>query len=214
MVRAGRDPAALRESGHSRTCRTTARPARGARGERPPGEGARRTSARGEEHDLQARVGRQEIGIEHVHAQLPQDSALVSFLKYLPEHVQCHIGARRHWLIHRATTVATGRDLVPRLVLRPQDNEPAVIPLGSAASLEALVADWRQAMMADVMSPPEAAGSRPSFRTLGIDAAPENLGSSGPSSCRRATRLRRARRRTQPGASGGAAVGARKVPAR
>ena len=111
---------------------------------------------------------RQEIGIEQVHAQLPQDSALVSFLKYSRSTFSVTSGVG-----------GTGSSAKPRrsrrivtsyvaFVLRPQVDEPTVVPLGSAASLEALVADWRQAMMADVMSPPEAARSEPSFRALSI----------------------------------------------
>ena len=149
---------------------------------------------------------RQEIGIEQVHAQLPQDSALVSFLKYLPEHVQCHIRRRRHRLIRGATALAPDRDLVRRLRPPPSGRRTSRRssrfcgqPRGSRCRLAAGDDGRRH----------ESSGRRARRTVLPRAqpyAAPEDLGSPGPASGRRATRLRRARRRAQPRAAGGAAA--------
>jgi CHAT domain-containing protein len=112
-------------------------------------------------------AARQEIGIEQVQAQLPQDSALVSFLKYSRSTFKVTSGAGG---AGASAEPRRSRQIVTSyvaFVLRPQVAEPIVVPLGSAASLETVVADWRQAMMTDVISPADNGHSGPSFAALG-----------------------------------------------
>ena len=53
-------------------------------------------------------------------------------------------------------------------VLRSDGSEPTAVPLGPAATIDALVANWRQETIADITRPAGAPRSVPSFHSLGI----------------------------------------------
>jgi len=111
---------------------------------------------------------RADVGLERVRAQVAPGSSLVSFVRY-----------DRSVFDRTGQTAAAGpaaarrvvRRLVPSylaFVLRSDGSEPAVVPLGPAAPIDALIANWRQAMIDDVTKASSAPRSAPSFRALGI----------------------------------------------
>ena len=111
---------------------------------------------------------RGEIGLERVRAHLPPSSALVSFVRY-----------DRSVFSRTARIPAPGKPSEPArsvrivpsylgFVLQSDGTEPTVVPLASAATIDALVTNWRQEMIADITRIPGATQSGLSFRSLGI----------------------------------------------
>jgi len=111
---------------------------------------------------------RRDIGLDQVRAHLPASSALVSFVRY-----------DRRAFIPSARPTASGkpaeRARPPRIVpsylafvVRSDGSEPTVVPLGAATAIDALVASWRQEMVADIIRPAGAPPAVPSFHSLGV----------------------------------------------
>jgi CHAT domain-containing protein/tetratricopeptide (TPR) repeat protein len=117
---------------------------------------------------FRAERSRGDIGLERVRAHLPRSSALVSFVRY-----------DRSVFSRTAGPTASGKPTAPArsvppapwylaFVLRDDGSEPTVMPLASAATIDTLVASWRQGMIADITRVTGAPQSGPSFRSLGI----------------------------------------------
>jgi CHAT domain-containing protein len=87
---------------------------------------------------------RTQVGLEEVIASLPPHSALLSFARY-----------ERHELSQKRPPGKPSEPVPSYLafVLRHGDNEPAVVPLGNAQEIEALVARWREQMAREAMAP-------------------------------------------------------------
>jgi CHAT domain-containing protein/tetratricopeptide (TPR) repeat protein len=77
-----------------------------------------------------AEIARAEAGLDAVRAALPSDAALVSFVRY----DRTIVGAAR-WQAPTPSYAA--------FVLHPDVAEPVLVPLGSAAAIDARVAAWR-----------------------------------------------------------------------
>ena len=116
---------------------------------------------------FRAERSREDIGLDQVRAHLPASSALVSFVRYDRKVFSQNA---------RSPSPGTSTDLprsvriVPSylaFILRSDGSDPTVVPLAAAAAIDALVAHWRQRMMADVTNPAGAEPSLPSFHSLG-----------------------------------------------
>ena len=79
---------------------------------------------------------RSRVGVRELSAALPDESALIGFVRYRRQHFE------------RTEAIAAGGvDAEPSylaFVLRSGETVPAIVPLGSAATIDAMVSQWRQ----------------------------------------------------------------------
>ena len=111
---------------------------------------------------------RRDIGLDQVRAHLPASSALVSFVRY---DRRVFIPSARPTASGKPAELARPPRIVPSylaFVVRSDGSEPTVVPLGAATAIDALVASWRQEMIADIIRPAGAPPAVPSFHSLGI----------------------------------------------
>jgi CHAT domain-containing protein/tetratricopeptide (TPR) repeat protein len=111
---------------------------------------------------------RGDIGLDQVRAHLPASSALVSFVRY---DRRIFIQSARPTTTDKSTGLSRSPRIVPSylaFVLRSDGSVPVVVPLAPAATIDALVASWRQEMIADITRPAGAPRSDPSFHSLGV----------------------------------------------
>ena len=117
---------------------------------------------------FRSKLSRADIGLDGVRANLAPGSSIVSFVRYDRSAFNQPVQAA-------ATDSTADRRSVPRVVpsylafvLRSDASEPTIVQLGSAAPIDALIGNWRQAMVDDVTSRPDPARSGASYRSLGI----------------------------------------------
>jgi CHAT domain-containing protein len=89
-------------------------------------------------------AGRQ-IGLSEVAAALPKDAALISFVRY--PRTAFRLGAPA------LNPAASARASYLALVLRPGQDQPAVVDLGAAADVDALVGQWRRTIQQEAQDP-------------------------------------------------------------
>lgn len=130
-------------------------------------DAARRESDAAEAHwaalsaDFSARRARAQVGLDGVMTALPADAALLAFVRYND------VAAARRGTSRGALNQAPGP--VPSylaFVLTP-GQPPVVISLGPAAPIDALVAQWRAAVVTRTGPEPRAGSTDPS-RELGV----------------------------------------------
>jgi len=117
---------------------------------------------------FRAERSRGDIGLDQVRAHLPASSALLSFVRY---HRRVFVQSARPATAGKAPESARSVQIVPSylaFVLKSDAGEPTVVPLASAATIDALVANWRQAMIADITRPAGVSEPVPSFHSAGI----------------------------------------------
>jgi CHAT domain-containing protein/Tfp pilus assembly protein PilF len=116
---------------------------------------------------FRSELSRAGIGLEQVRASLPQGSALVSIVRY--NRSIFSPSARAAPIARPAPPTFAERSERSYLafVMRPDSSEPAVVPLGSAATIDALVTSWRREMIGDITGGPGTQRSGPSFRAVG-----------------------------------------------
>jgi CHAT domain-containing protein len=86
-----------------------------------------------------------QIGLSEVAAALPKDAALISFVRYPHTAFRLDAPARDPATKTVASYLA--------LVLRPGQNQPAVVDLGAASEVEALVAEIRRIISQEALDP-------------------------------------------------------------
>jgi hypothetical protein len=87
---------------------------------------------------------RSRADLEDVRAALPLDGALVAFVRYRSYQLTGQVSARRR-LVWTPSFVA--------LVLRSGESEPALVPLGPAETIDALVIRWREQVAQEALAP-------------------------------------------------------------
>jgi CHAT domain-containing protein len=106
-------------------------------------------------------VSRAAIGLDEIRKRLPADSALVSLVRY-----------DRQVFAPVSQTAAPRRTrVVPSylgFVLRSDGSDPIVVPLGPAAAIDAAVARWRRAMIAEMASDSSGQQPEPSLNATGV----------------------------------------------
>lgn len=113
---------------------------------------------------FRSQLARGEIGYEEVRRSLPRGSALVSFVRYERTSASDDAGSplgRQH--SRRGTRV---EQAYVAFVLRSIDAEPAIVQLTEAATIDALVTNWRRRMLEEIGSGSEHAEGQ-SLRVLG-----------------------------------------------
>jgi CHAT domain-containing protein/tetratricopeptide (TPR) repeat protein len=103
-------------------------------------------------------LARADVGLSGVEAALPADSALLSFVRFDRTQLTAPTGAG----VSQSRPVAT----YAALVLRADVATPELIMLGSAATVDALVSRWREAIAAVVQNPDATAAERQAGRAL------------------------------------------------
>jgi CHAT domain-containing protein len=93
--------------------------------------------------DFRTERSRAQIGLEEVTAALPVDAALVSFTRY------------RRTVFDNASVSVRAVPSYVALVVR-QHQQPVVVPLGSAQTIDTLVSHWRADISAEALPPAEA----------------------------------------------------------
>ena len=89
-----------------------------------------------------------QIGLSEVRQALPEDAALVSFIRYDAPSPSASPNLR-----------LSGRSPLPTMslyaafVLRPGDREPVIVVLGSAPQIDRQIAAWRQALLTGASTP-------------------------------------------------------------
>jgi tetratricopeptide (TPR) repeat protein len=83
-----------------------------------------------------------EAGLEDVRRALPEGAALVSFVRY---NHSALVTVRPDQSLNRALTTSPS---YMAFVLRSDDPEPIIVPLGSAPQIEAAISAWRRDLMA------------------------------------------------------------------
>ena len=108
---------------------------------------------------FRSEVSRSTIGLDEIRKRLPADSALVSLVRY-----------DRQVFVPASQTTARRTRVVPSylgFVLRSDGSDPIVVPLGPAAAIDAAVARWRRAMIAEMASDSSGLQPEPSLNSTG-----------------------------------------------
>jgi CHAT domain-containing protein/Tfp pilus assembly protein PilF len=98
---------------------------------------------------------RADSGLRQIRTHLPPRAALVSFVRY------------ERTSFSRTSAAPRPVSWYVAFVVRPNEDAPKVVELGSASAIDALITSWRSAMLADITAARAATQSGPSFRTLG-----------------------------------------------
>ena len=123
-------------------------------------EAARRESELAEQalaeasSDFRTERSRAQIGLEEITAALPADAALVSFTRY------------RRTVFDSASVPVRAVPSYVALVIR-QHQQPVVVRLGSAQTIDALVSHWRADISTEVVSPAAAPSGGPGRSSRG-----------------------------------------------
>ena len=107
--------------------------------------------------DFRSELARADVGLDQVRASLTAGSALVSFVRYDRNNFPPTTPHTRPPSPPPSTSTPQGRQIVSSyiaFVLREGVADPIAVPLGRAATTDALVARWRQAMMSGVQPGP------------------------------------------------------------
>jgi CHAT domain-containing protein/Tfp pilus assembly protein PilF len=124
---------------------------------------------------FRAQASRADVGLNDVRAHLAPGSALVSIVRFDRQAIAAGVAsaARR-----RERTVPAYLAFVVR-----SDRDPIVVPLGEASRIDALVARWRQAMLAEAtgttVDGPSLSMSAASLRRRAWDPIAAQLGEAG-----------------------------------
>ena len=86
---------------------------------------------------------RSRLGLREVSAALPPDSALVAFVRYPAQRLTGRDGQTPH---------SESEPSYLAFVLRARDSRPVLVPLGSAARIEALILQWRKQLDQEAMA--------------------------------------------------------------
>jgi CHAT domain-containing protein/tetratricopeptide (TPR) repeat protein len=101
--------------------------------------------------EFRSELRRSEIGLADVRTALPPDTALVSFVRY----DQTRYPATRPGATATRPGTRPGAGIASYLafVYRPDTTDPAVVRLGRADALEALIGDWRRELITGITQP-------------------------------------------------------------
>jgi CHAT domain-containing protein/tetratricopeptide (TPR) repeat protein len=120
-----------------------------------------------ESAEFRSELNRRATGLEEVRRALPPRTALISFVRY--SRIVRAPRATREVAGLADAPARVGPTVVPSylaFVVQPDQVEPTIIPLGSAAIVDRTVKRWRESMLADV-GVRQAEPGAPSFRALG-----------------------------------------------
>jgi CHAT domain-containing protein/tetratricopeptide (TPR) repeat protein len=121
----------------------------------------------GRSAEFRAERGRAQLGLEEVRSSLAPDSALVSFVRY----DRALFGGPVQKSAPNGPARSSSRTVPSYLafVLRAH-QAPAVVPLGSARTIDPLVAQWRADIAAEAVAPSQTptGASSPSSRVSGV----------------------------------------------
>ena len=109
---------------------------------------------------FRSEMSRSAIGLDEIRKRLPADSALVSLVRY----------DRQVFAPMSQTATPRRTRIVPSylgFVLRSDGSDPIVVPLGPAAAIDAAVARWRGAMVAERASDSSGPSPEPSLNSTG-----------------------------------------------
>ena len=114
---------------------------------------------------FQSQLARDDIGLAQVRDSLPTGGVLVSYMRY--DRTLVSDAALK---TQGSTRTSRPPGVVPSylaFVLRSDQPEPSIVPLGAASDIDALVASWRHRMLDDVAGSSRAGGGE-SLQVLGI----------------------------------------------
>jgi tetratricopeptide (TPR) repeat protein/CHAT domain-containing protein len=105
------------------------------------------------------RQARSKIGFSEVARSLPPDSALVAFLRYVTKERKREPNGKLGVIEESSAYLA--------FLLRSGETKPALVPLGTADTIEPLVANWREELAKEAMAPGHSPkGSLASYRMV------------------------------------------------
>ena len=103
---------------------------------------------------FKSELERAEIGLHDVRANLPPDTALISFVRF--NRSAFDEKSNRSSAASARPTTAANSTAIPSyvaFVLRPESDAPAVVDLGRADALDPLIARWRRELVAGITQP-------------------------------------------------------------